>query len=235
MKHKKVLIIDDGDITNIIGKLASNLHQKGIRLDLEKIDLGDHKYKKLVQSDDLNKPNEYLLDFESIKTDILENHMNTKYDLVACDFNFSNDTLNGYEVIKWIKNTAEGNNKRIKKAKFISYTSEEHKLKDHLFRNEDIGKIFRLKLDDFFTRANLADRAASLLIKENKSANISNYLTSELENYSELKFNSVYPKFENKTFSEIAHEIDKETHHGQEFQKTMIDLTVAHMIDLNKD
>ncbi|MDI3325393.1 hypothetical protein QKW35_13505 [Pontibacterium granulatum] len=229
MKIKKVLFIDDQSVDNIVDKFAANLHKKGYKLKSSIVFIGDQKYKSENQNGEIS------LNFDAIKSDIEENHFHIRYDLVACDFNFANDDINGYSLIQWLKHTSTSGHNYIRKAKFVSYSSEEDKFKEHVLASEDIGKLIRLKLDGFFKRDNLADAGATLILKQDVNLDLSSYIVTELEKLADVKFNGVYPKFEGKTFAEIAHEIDTDSHHGQEFQKTMIGLTLAHMDALNKD
>lgn len=227
MKIKKVLFIDDGDISNIVEKMSLLLSGKGYDLYWQKVDLGNAGYKTE------NAGGEVLLDFSKIQHELESNHFNVYYDLVACDFNYANDPLNGFQVIKWLKNSANNQKSRIRRAKFISYSAEEDKFKKTIFENKEFSSFIRLKIDDFFKRDSLAEDVGRLLLKVDNTLNLSDYMRDELEKYPGFEFQSIYPKFSGKKFGEIAKQIDEGQHHGKEFQKYFVELIVAHMIELN--
>ena len=63
---------------------------------------------------------------------------------------------------------------------------------------------------------------------------MSEHLKTRLNEMPDLNFQNIYPNFKNKTLYEISEEINKDTHHGQAFQKYFVDLTYAHILELNK-
>lgn len=226
MKIKKVLFIDDGDIDLIVESLENRLYQKGWTLDLQKMDVSSREFKSVVDG-------ELLLDFSKVKSYIEKSYFDEQFDLVACDFNYANDPLNGYMVLKWLKNTAQSNRKRIRRSKFVIYSSEEDKFIGS-FQDNDLFKLIRLKIDDFYKREKLADSAAKLLLKDEDEIDCSSYIARELEKHADLEFKSTYPKFAGKNMAEVAAEIDGESYHGLQFQRDFLELTVAHIIELNK-
>jgi hypothetical protein len=98
-----------------------------------------------------------------------------------------------------------------------------------------MSRLIRLKVEDFFDRTNLADGLATIIHNNENEIDLSLKLLQELDKYPDLKFKSVYTKFVGKSLKEIAAEIENETHHGIGFQTTLIELCVAHMINLNEE
>ena len=86
---------------------------------------------------------------------------------------------------------------------------------------------------NFLKREGLADGLTTVLLKEKDTFNFSLSLKRELEKHPEFKFKSVYPKFLDKTLLDIANEIDKDLPNGIDFQKSLLELTIAHLIELN--
>lgn len=231
MSIKKVLFLDDQNINSMIDILKRNLHSKGFELSESIIDLGPNAFKKRDPEDS----SKIILDFDKIKKEINDSHMNEPYDLVACDYVFGDDPLDGYKVLKWIKNVAKSDGSRLRRAKFVLYSSEIEKLIEKTNSVDEIKKLILLKLDGFYSRSSLETDVANILVKENTQFNFSQTLINELEKYSKMKFKSVYPKLSGKTLKEIAHEIDIDSHHGIKFQQNLIELTVAHLIELNTE
>jgi len=229
MTQMTALFIDDDDISSITGRLERKLKENGITLNSSVFNLGNDKYKIASEAD----PNKLVLDVATIKKELKSEFMDNRYDLVACDFNFLDDKLNGFKLIKWIKNCAGGEKLRIRNAKYVLYSSEKGKSLKEAFTEDDMGDLIRLKLDDFVDRSKVSDDVATLLFKSGKEININKKFVTEMEKFGESEFKSVYPKFIGKKINEIMQESEKETHHGIAFQHNLIELTVAHMIELN--
>lgn len=226
MKIKKVLFIDDSDISENVDTIERKLKSKGFELHATTLNPKSHEFQKEIDG-------KLVADFDKIKEELQKNHFSVRYDVVACDFCFANDPLNGYDVIKWLINESNSKRETIRKALFVSYSGEDGKFKQNIIQNDELIKLIRLKIHSFFTRQNLSNELSKLLLKEADVLNLSNLIRDELEKHGEHKFKNIYPKFRGKTLSEIAREIESDTYHGIEFQKYMIELTIAHVLELN--
>jgi hypothetical protein len=229
MSLKKVLFIDDGNVDEIIKKLNKNLKRQGFTLSENIINLELQEFKKKSEEND----NKLILDFSKIKKYINENYINESFDLIACDYHYANDPLDGYSILKWIKNESRSKKHRIRRAKFVLYSSEGDKFAKKTNSVDDISKLIRIRFDDFLKRENLATDLTKLLLTQNSNFDFLNAIIKELDKYPDFKFKSVYPKFKGKTLVEIAQEIDKDLPNGIDFQKNLAELTIAHLIELN--
>jgi hypothetical protein len=229
MSVAKILFIDDGELKSIIEKIKLNLRKKGYSIDETIIDLSQPEFYKYCESD----PEKQILDFERIKLSI-KKHVDEPFEIIACDYHYAGDELDGAKILSWLKNFSMSERKRIRKAKFCLYSSEVEKVAKKTNTIEEITKLIKIRLTDLYKRELLAD-GLSKLVLDNKRINLNDYLVSEMEKYGGLKFKSVYPPFKGKTFSEIAREIDSESHQGISFSKNLVDLSVAHFSDLNTD
>lgn len=227
MTKMHALFIDDDDISSIIGRLTRRLGKNGITLISDVFDLKNYK----VQS--VQDEKRFVLDEKKIKQDLTAQHLNKRYDLVACDFNFLDEKLNGFKLIKWAKNQSNGQKYKIRNAKFVLYSSEKDKSVNAVFSENDVGDLVRLKLEDFLDRDRVSEEAANILFKAGRESTLEQKLISELNKFGNFEFKSVYPKFKGKKIAEIVVEIEKETHHGVGFRDNLIELSVAHMIELN--
>lgn len=228
MMLKKILMLDDGNISESIEGITKKLRREGIEIQIEVINPQDPKFKTE------NSSGNFEIDLEKIQNEITENHKSVKYDVIACDFNFASETLNGYELIRWLINHSKSNNFVFKKAKFVCYSSEENKFKDHIVHNDELIKLIKLNIHAFYQRKNIVDDISTLVKKINNQFSMSEHLKTRLNEMPDLNFQNIYPNFKNKTLYEISEEINKDTHHGQAFQKYFIDLTYAHILELNK-
>lgn len=229
MKEVRVLFIDDDDITEIIGRLERSLKKSGITLLHDVLSLKDDKFKMLSDEE----KDKFILNFPAIKDELKSKYFGTRFDLVACDFNFLDKKLNGFKLIKWLKNVSKNEKHPIRHAKFVLYSSETGKALTDTFTEDDMGELIRLKLEDFIDRTKVSEDVANLLLNAGKEIDLTLKLIQELDKHKGLKFRSVYPKFQGKTLGEIVHEIEQESVHGIGFQEHLIEITVAHMIDLN--
>ena len=230
MSLKKVLFIDDGNVDEIVEKLRKNLARKGFTLSEYIIDLNLQEFKKNSQIED----GKLILDFPKIKEYINEKYINESIDLIACDYHYANDPLDGYDLLKWIKNESTSKKYRIRRAKFVLYSSEGDKFAEKTNSVDDVSKLIRIRFDDFLKREKLADDLTKLILKQNSSFDFLSAIIKELDKHPKFKFKSVYPKFEGKNLQEIAEEIDKDLPNGIDFQKNLAELTIAHLIELNK-
>ncbi|HBC7430872.1 TPA: hypothetical protein KEY68_003166 [Providencia rettgeri] len=224
MKLMKILILDDNNIEQTIDRITTTLKRFGIELHVDIINPQNHIFKG--ENNDI--------DFLKIQKHIEENHKNKKYDVISCDFSFSSESLNGYLLIKWIINSAKSKNYRFKNAKFICYSGEENKFKDFVLKNDEIFKLIKLNIHAFYKRDNLSEELTGLLKRISENYSPKSHLVELLNKEPEKKFQYIYPKFEDKKLGEIASEIDRDTHHGIEFQKYMTELTYSHILELNK-
>jgi hypothetical protein len=228
MSVTRLLYIDDNRIDSQIENLRKKLKRSGFDLDETFLNLNDEKFKK---RDDNQK---VILDLKKIKEYIIENYSQENFDIIASDYDYSDENLDGYQLLSWMKNQSKAQKYRLRFAQFCLYSAEQDKLVEKLNSPDKIKKLVKLKIDDFIDRNNLANDLFSLFIKPKEKYNYSKHLIDYLEKYPNLIFNNVYPKFKGNTLSEIAHEIDKDLPNGIDFQKNLVELTIAHLIDLNK-
>lgn len=231
MNNKHILFIDDEDITHIVDKLRHVLQKQGITL-VEHIFPINGTYR----INDPRKPGETMLDFNKIKEDLKTTVMTIRFDYVACDFNFKDKDLNGYKLVKWLKNVSKNEARfKIRGAKFSLFSSEIDKSIKETFSEEQIGILIRLKLEDFYDRARISEDLGASIINSSNEIDLKEKLISELDKHKDLKFKSGYPKFKDLKLDDIATEIQGETYHGIGFQEALIELCVAHMINLNEE
>jgi hypothetical protein len=228
MSVTRLLYIDDNRIDSQIENLRKKLKRSGFDLDETFLNLNDEKFKKRDENQKV------ILDLKKIKEYIIENYSRENFDIVASDYDYSDENLDGYQLLSWIKNQSKAQKYRLRFAQFCLYSAEQDKLVEQLNSPDKIKKLVKLKIDDFIDRNNLANDLFSLFIKPKEKYSYSKHLIDYLEKYPDLIFNNVYPKFKGKTLSEIAHEIDKDLPNGIDFQKNLVELTIAHLVDLNK-
>jgi hypothetical protein len=228
MTVKRLLYIDDNKIDSQIENLRTKLKRQGYELNETFFHLNESFMIKNTQT------KETILDRIKIQAFINENYMNENFDMVASDYDFKDKSIDGFELLKWIKNESTSKRYKLRRAKFCLYSSEQDKVAKEFSTPEQVKKLIKLKIDDFIDRTRIPDEITQILIAPQKSYYFKAHITSYLEKFGDERFKSVFPKFKEMTLAQIADEIDKDLPKGIEFQKYLAELTVAHLIELNK-
>ena len=227
MSVKKLLYIDDNKIDSQIENLRTKLKRQGYELRETFLHLNEGFMTKNIHSE------ETILDKGKIQAFINENFMNEDFDMVASDYDFKDKSIDGFELLKWIKNESTSKKHRLRRAKFCLYSAEQDKVAKIFSTPEQVKKLIKLRIDDFIDRIRIPDEITQILTAPQKSYYFRNHIISYLEKFGDEKFKSTFPKFKGMTLAEIALEIDKDLPNGIEFQKYLVELTVAHLIELN--
>ncbi|WP_065718044.1 hypothetical protein [Acinetobacter baumannii] len=228
MTLRKILMLDDNPISESIDKIRHKLKREGIAVDIHLLNPQDQKFKTQ------NSEGNFEIDFEKIKEEINQHHRQVKYDVVACDFNFSSETLNGYQLIRWLINESNSSNFLFKKAKFVCYSSEINRFQSHIIDNDELIRLIKLNIHSIFTRNDMPNEIPALIKKINQSFSMSDHLMCRLEEMPDLKFKNVFPPYKDKTLGYISQDINKDSPQAKKFQKLFVDLTYAHILDLNE-
>lgn len=227
MTVKRLLYIDDNKIDSQIENLRKKLKRLGFDLNETFLHLNDDFKTKDEKSGQI------ILDKPKLQAYILRHLANDNFDIVASDYDFKDSNLDGFELLKWIKNESESKKYRIRNAKFCLYSAEQDKVVKTFDTPEKVKKLIKLKIDEFISRERIPDEITQMFTAPVKSYYFKEHVVSYLEKYGDQVFQNVFPKFKGKTLSEIANEIDKDLPNGLEFQKYMVELTLAHLIELN--
>lgn len=227
MSVKRLLYIDDNKIDAQIDNLRKKLKGQGYDLNETFLHLNEDFMIKDEQTGETS------LDKSRIQAFINEKFMNENFDIVASDYDFKDRSIDGFELLKWIKNESSSKKMKLRRAKFCLYSAEQDKVAKEFSTPEQVKKLIKLKIDDFIDRTRIPDEITQILLSPQKSYYFKTHIIQYLEKYGEEKFKSIYPKFKDFTLAEIAHEIDKDTPNGIKFQEVLAELTVAHMVELN--
>ncbi|MCT4645795.1 MAG: hypothetical protein N4A74_12480 [Carboxylicivirga sp.] len=229
--EKTCLIIDDENQKPIFdAKIKDVLKKKGIDAKLIYINASSHE----VRNDDLH------IDLEKFENKIKEEIKGKSIDVIACDYNLADaasaNKKMGTDIIEILRNHRKntpiilysGNYEVIIKDVFDSYKKEEST------EEESVNKIKRLynnNISEFLKRSTYPEKVNTILI--NPPLKTDQIILSELRNYGDYKFQDAYPKFEGKTLSNIADEIDKNSYDGKQFLDEIIQQITSYMIETN--
>lgn len=228
MSVKRLLYIDDNKIDSQIENLRTKLKRQGHELKATFLHLNEDFMTKDPYT------GKTILVKKKIQTFIMENYMNENFDIVASDYDFKDGHIDGLELLKWIKNESISRGSKIRRAKFCLYSAEQDKVAREINTVDKVKKLVKLRIDDFIDRTQIPDELLRIFLMPQKKYLFNDHVVYYLEKFGKEKFQSVYPKFKEMTLFEIANEIDKDSPNGIEFQKYLVELTVAHLIELNK-
>lgn len=227
MSLKTLLYIDDSKIPEQIATLKKLLKLRGYELIDFFIDLGNEEFKHR------NTDGKIVLDKEKIHEYIKINFSNQHFDLIASDYDFKDPHLDGYGLLRRIKRDSEAQGFKFRRAKFCLYSADQDSVVKIFDTPSKIKELINLRIDDFIKRENIPVELTQLLTKTDKTYPFKKHIIEYLEKNGDKNFKSVYPKFRGKNLTSIAHEIDKDLPNGIEFQRSLVELTIAHLIELN--
>lgn len=227
MSVKRLLYIDDNKIDSQIENLRTKLKRQGYELKESFLHLNEDFMMRDAQTGETN------LDKAKIQAFINEKYINDNFDIVASDYDFKDKNIDGFELLKWIKNESVSKKHKLRRAKFCLYSAEQDKVAKIFSTPEQVKKLIKLKIDDFIDRTRIPEEITQILLAPQKNYYFKDHLISYLEKFGDETFKSTFPKFKGMTLFEIAHEIDKDLPNGIEFQKYLVELTVAHLLELN--
>ena len=224
---KKVcLIIDDKDQQHTFeAQIRDILAKDGYTVDAVLINTTSPEVLDEAQNIDIAKLTEH------IKRKIDSRHI----DVVATDFDLSDESVNGLDIIEIIRNIRS-------KVPIILYSGNLEKAirstigdttkKDADTLIKDVKKLMLHQISEFIDRTGYTSSVIKIL-KEKESVT-RQILLKKLREYPDMIFLSAYPRFDGKRLAEIADEIEKSTYQGQDFQEELIEQTVAYMLKISE-
>jgi len=176
------------------------------------------------------------LDREKLIEHIKDVVKDLNIDLIATDFDLSDENLNGVDIVEIIR-TIRPNTPLImysgKIADAIKAVLGDHTKITSEQLTEGVIKIIDYKILDFATRPEYPSSIIKLIKKNSKSATA--VLVQKLRDYPDMKFKSCYPNFKGQKLGVIATQIEKSSPQGRDFQQELIEQTVAYLIEINKE
>lgn len=95
MIHKRILVIDDNDMLDILKSIAKKAKSKNVEVDYDQLNVGGH-----IEPAVLDASNN--LDIEKTKKLLRERFQNKHFDIVACDYDLSVQNIDGVELLRRI-------------------------------------------------------------------------------------------------------------------------------------
>jgi hypothetical protein len=224
----KILFIDDNSIDEELDTISRALVKHNITIEPQVINM---------KNSDFFKPHSAhgkVLSAEKIQEFLLTSGtMDTNFDVVACDFNFSDPFYDGYKLLISFINDARGNKKPVRNAKFLFYTGDTSDLEK--VAGSDLKRLLPLKVEFIVDRQHLPQELIRLIHKTSSEINIEKMFLKYLEEHHDKKFISTFTPFSGMTLSDIANEIETENENGKAFLNSLVEQSVSHLIALQED
>lgn len=176
------------------------------------------------------------LSLDKLRAKLTEIISDRSVDVVATDFDLSDDNINGKDVAELVHRIRAN-------ISIIMYSGDLPKvikavIGDHATMSseeliEGITKFYKLNIVAYTKREGYPSQVIKQL--KNKEAHTTSMLLGNLRKYPQYKFRSCYPAFMGKTFDEIAQAIEQNTPQGLSFQNAIFEQLIAYMIKVNED
>ena len=229
MKQKRcILVIDDKSQSTVVKGIESKLF-KDFDLDFILIRTADAKFKKDDSED---------LDVEKLKTEIETKIKGKHIDIALSDFDLECSYFTGLDAVHMVHEIRE-------KVIFFIYSGNWNKViesvvgKDYQSASieelvKGVNKLIKAQIIDCIDRIDYQEALIEYL-KKNKGDTIEHRLAILLRAHGDLKFESGFPKFKDKTFNEIADMIENHSDaRTDEWIDTVLTQTIAYLVKVNQ-
>ncbi len=230
MDISNVIFIDDrpgffsgATISNILRRANDN-HQ--IQINLIPLNPKDQKY---VNEDGVIRPEKIIEALDSPQ------YLRQDIQLIACDYDFGGDVINGFEIVRMLRNNLES------KKKIILYSSNIENVINNILEGSQNGIIEKItdlinsNISAFCKRDSHLEEAMIKYLKEEAVFSADKAFEAELYKYRDFKFKSSYRKFENMTLGEVADIISKNKNEANLLKKELIEQVVAYMVVMENE
>lgn len=229
MKQKRcILVIDDKSQSTVIKGIESKLF-KDFDLDFISIRTADAKFKKDDSED---------LDVEKLKTEIETRIKDKHIDIALSDFDLECPYFTGLDAVHMVHEIREN-------VSFFIYSGNWNKVirsvvgKDYQSASieelvKGVNKLIKAQIIDCIDRIDYQEALIEYL-KKNKGDTIEHRLAILLRAHGDLKFESGFPKFKDKTFNEIADMIENHSDaRTDEWIDTVLTQAIAYLVKVNQ-
>lgn len=235
MKH--CLIIDDQNQKEKIELLELKAKQQNFPITCHFLNLSDNDVRR---PETRNGKPDLVLDFEKVLEKLVSLYENLSFDLIACDYKYDGETKDGLKLIKFLKEKEF----RGRGLPYLLYSSQDEEIelklqndvKDLIEKKDELKdyleSYFDSKPEKITKRGNYDDVIIEYLKRHKTSLSLK--LEAKLLEYPESTFQSIFPRFENKTLKELANLLKKSTEESDDFESEFFERCIAHFIFLKE-
>jgi len=227
MNQKYLILIDDRPQKTKLEQIKNALKKDGIELIYE--EYNPTKFRKNENGEPLFDKNLFIQELEQLP-------YFKRLDSIVCDYNLIKGVIDGFEIIKIIKNANTNYKKQI-----ILYSTNIDAVIDKIIRRDDNFNIKKSNLKqlmecniDFIKKNDYVNEVIKHIKKE-KPFSFEDELIKWFDSRKDDKFNSLLPiKYQGKKFEEIAECLRKtENYDSIEFKKDLVEQIIAYLSKIN--
>lgn len=229
------LVIDDNDQSSEIETLCNKGKEQGLEIICHFFNPSEYNEEKIFKTENGQEEPEILIQVDKFVEGFQKKFHGQHFDLIAFDYNLDDPKTTGVDLIRNLRQLR-------KKTTFILYSGT----LSYIVR--DIVKSYKGNSDESLllkrVKTLITSNITNLVRREDYDDEIIRQLRNPLSpqaiiekkllEYPDLIFKSTFPLFENLPLSEIAAEISQNSLKGEEFLEAIIELTIAHLIELNE-
>ena len=235
MIHKRILVIDDNDMLDVLKSIARKAKEKQIELDYDQINIGGHIEPEVLD----DKGN---LDVDKTKALLKERFANRHFDIVACDYDLSVQNIDGVELLRKIGHECFYHgvryiiysglldnilNEKIQKGCDIDPTNSTVKPKDNLIK--EIRQLVNSNYLAFVSRENLEKATVDFLKNDITIEDVMDELAST---YPDRRFAYDFINgIEGKTLQEVKSMILNDDNLRIEVMKGLYEQSILYLTD----
>lgn len=223
---KKVIIIDDEDQQEIIERLISFAKRNQIEADFQQFNVGSSFERALMTE---NK-----IDIDKVKKSF-EERFRGKIDLICFDYNLSDATINGLDLLHHIKPLRKGTSTLIYSGQLdfiIKEILQSCRRGDHDTYNRATSKIktmIRPGMEGFVDRTNYDDEIIKIL--KRKKDTLDGIFEEKLSEYPDFSID-LLEGFEIRSVRQM---LDEDNDNAMKVKREIVEQLVAHLIHLKDE
>lgn len=229
--EKYCIIIDDAyDIESTIEDYRYEASSRGISLNC--VHLNPQQEDCLVDIGTAEKP-KYTIDIAKV-SNLLQSqaYKFKKADIILCDYDLSDDSVNGFEIVRYLRNQLS-----YKREVILFSANIDRVIKNILSVKNQQEKIQKIRNLAYANIRDICDRGnvkySMLTIFSNEGSSLENELIKLLHKYEKYTFQNGFPEFRGKLISSIIEEIHHDTKKANRFKIALLEYAVAQMISIN--
>ncbi len=226
MVQKHLILIDEKEQKETLKSIKSTLKNDGFELIYTELNPMNFQIRDTFGNIDF--------DVESFKSTLSSIEYFKSADVILCDYNLISGVVNGYDIIKIIRELNYNNKKKI-----ILYSAE---IGDAISNILNTNADFEQTKDDLivFINCNIEfikrtgyDQEVIKSIKKDPEFDFEEELIKWFYKRNEDTFSYLFPKYEGKSFNEIALDLERKTSQSIEFKKELVEQIIAYLSNIN--
>lgn len=226
MIQKHLILVDEKEQKETLKSIKSTLKNDGFELIYTELNPMNFQIRDEFGNIDF--------DVESFKSKLCSIEYFKSADVILCDYNLISGVVNGYDIIKIIRELKYNNKKKI-----ILYSAEIGEAISNILKTnsdfertkEDLITFINCNIE--FIKRNGYDQEVIKNIRKEPEFDFETELVKWFYKRDKDVFNYLFPKYKGKFFVEIAKELEDKTPTSLAFKKELIEQIIAYLSTIN--